>query len=290
MQKKVLLTGVTGFIGRNLVKRFLSQNWQVNALIRSGSDVAVLAERGQIQFFNVDKECMTDILARVQPDVVVHLASLYLAQHDYKDIPALINSNVAFGTNLLDAMRLTGVKNFINTGTAWQHYQNEDYNPVNLYAATKQAFEAIIKYYQEAYNFRVINLQLFDTYGRGDTRRKIVALLDELRQTNHFLAMSQGEQFIDLVHIDDVVNAFIMAADYLLQGSLKCGTYAVSSQQPIRLKDLVAEYERIMNCKLHIEWGGRPYRSREVMIPWSDYMLLPGWRAEINFEDGIRRI
>lgn len=290
MQKKVLLTGITGFIGRNLVKRFLSQGWQVSALIRSGSDVDVLPERNQIQFFNVDKECMTDIFAKIRPDVVVHLASLYLAQHDYKDIPALINSNVAFGTKLLDAMRLTGVKNFINTGTAWQHYQNEDYNPVNLYAATKQAFEAIIRYYQEAYNFRVINLQLFDTYGRGDTRKKIVALLDELRKTNKSLAMSQGEQFIDLVHIDDVVNAFIMAADYLLQDSSKCGIYAVSSQKPVRLKELVAEYERIMDCKLHIEWGGRPYRPREVMLPWSDYMLLPGWRAEISFVDGIKKM
>lgn len=290
MRKKVVLTGITGFIGKNLAERFLKNGWQVNALIRTLSDLTVLDNQEQIKFFNIDEESMVDILETVKPNVVVHLASLYLSQHEYCNIHGLINSNIEFGTKLLEAMQLNGIKNFINTGTAWQHYQNEDYNPVNLYAATKQAFEAIIKYYQEAYGFHVINLQLFDTYGKGDTRRKILALLHENRTTNEELAMSQGEQLIDLVHIDDVIAAFELATEYLLYDNSKCGTYAVSSQRPMILKDMVAEYESNMNCKLNIQWGKRPYRMREVMVPWSNYSVLPGWQAKVSFADGLKRI
>jgi nucleoside-diphosphate-sugar epimerase len=66
-------------------------------------------------------------------------------------------------------------------------------------------------------------------------------------------------------------------------------TFAVSSGAPIRLKDLVAVYQRTTGQMLPIEFGGRPYRPREVMLPWNRGRPLPGWRPRVDLAEGIRR-
>lgn len=66
--------------------------------------------------------------------------------------------------------------------------------------------------------------------------------------------------------------------------------FAVSSGSPITLKELVKIYEDVIGKKLPIEWGGRSYREREVMVTWNRGRLLPGWSVKIGLEEGIRRI
>ena len=179
----------------------------------------------------------------------------------------------------------------INTGTFWQHFQNDDYNPVCLYAATKQAYEMILKYYLETTALKVITLKLYDTYGPNDPRKKLFALLETAAKEQQLLKMSPGEQLIDIVYIDDVVQAFILAAQRLQkQNKTNHEIYAVSSGNPISLKKLVAIYENVSGNKLDIQWGGRPYREREVMKPWDKGKWLPGWRPKYNLEQGIARI
>ena len=105
------------------------------------------------------------------------------------------------------------------------------------------------------------------------------------------LAMSPGEQMIDLVHIDDVVEAFSMSAQRLMNDVVEGHEhYAVSSGQPIRLRDLVELFGRITGRELPIAWGGRPYRDREVMLPWNTGTPVPGWLPQVGLEEGIRRM
>ena len=66
-----------------------------------------------------------------------HLAARYIAANAYEDIGGLVKDNIEFGTELLEAMKANNINHFVNTGTAAQHYENEAYNPMNLYAATK---------------------------------------------------------------------------------------------------------------------------------------------------------
>jgi len=228
------------------------------------------------------------IVAEAKPDVVFHLASVFLSSHTYDDIAPMMESNITFGTQLLEAMCVNGIKHLVNAGTSWQHYNSEDYNPVNLYAASKQAFLDIIRYYQEAKGMNVINLELFDTYGPGDLRRKLFALLKEISENHEKLKMSKGEQLIDIVFIDDVVSAFTLAGNYLVAGDYdKCGNYAVSSGKAIPLRKLVAEFVRISGRDVDVEWGAIPYRNREVMIPWYTGESLPGWSPKWLLERGI---
>ena len=234
---------------------------------------------------------MIQCVADAKPNVVFHLASLFLSQHEIKDIDALIQSNVLFGNQLLEAMRVNTIHNIINTGTSWQHYNNEDYNPVCLYAATKQAFEALLEYYVQAFDFKAITLKLFDTYGLDDPRPKLLNLLNKAATSGQTLDMSAGEQLIDLVHIDDVVEAFMIAAQRLLENkSTKHEVYAVSSQKPLPLKELVELYSRSIDKPININWGARPYRFREVMKTWDKGELINGWKISKNLNIGLAEL
>ena len=127
---------------------------------------------------------------------------------------------------------------------------------------------------------KVIALKLFDTYGPNDPRPKLFRLLKTVSERQEPLAMSPGEQLIDLVYIDDVVKAYLIAAERLQAGlAYDHESYAVSSGRPISLKELVRTYEQVTGKKLPIQWGGRPYRPREVMVPWNRGEKLPGWEG-----------
>ena len=101
--------------------------------------------------------------------------------------------------------------------------------------------------------------------------------------------MSPGEQMIDLVHVDDVVEAFVLSAQRLVSGTVEGHErYAVSSGRPIKLRELVELFVRVTAGPLAIEWGGRPYRDREVMIPWNTGSPVPGWQPKVGLEEGIQ--
>ena len=295
---KILMTGVTGFIGHHLGERLVNDGHEVHAIVRPTSKINELSENLQrnVQFHVYDKDnTVLDILTDLcvddkRPDVVYHLATNFMNVHRFEDIQDLIQSNITFGTELLDAMVANNVYNFVNVGTFAQHFDDADYSPINLYAATKECFEGIIKYYAEVRNLKCIALHLFDTYGADDKRGKILGLLKKISASGETLKMSPGGQLIDIVYIDDVIEAFVAAGKLLAACKYDyCGTYGVSSTKPIPLREVVKIFENVAGKKLSIVWGGRPYRTREVMVPWSSYKLLPGWSPKVSLQDGIKK-
>lgn len=293
LPRRALLTGASGFIGAHLARRLLADGWQVHLVLRPGARLGTLddiAPRLHLHRHDGTTAGLIDIVGAARPLIVFHLASLFLAQHRPDDVASLVQSNVLFGTQLAEAMGHHGVALLVNTGTSWQHFENAGYNPVCLYAALKQAFEAVLRYYVEQQGLRVITLKLFDTYGPGDPRPKLMGLFQRIALSGEALAMSPGEQLIDLVYIDDVVEAFLLAAQRLLSAAAgPMEEYAVSSGAPLPLRALAAVYAEASGKSLAIEWGGRPYRPREVMYPWNTGRTLPGWRPRVALADGIRR-
>lgn len=293
MSRRAVITGATGFIGSNVVKKLVEDGWHLSIITRDKSAYDQL--RGiekQISIFIYDGtvERMIEIVAIAKPDIVLHIASLFLADHKSNDIDALIQSNILFGTHLLEAMAQNGVDKMVNTGTSWQHYEDSDYNPVCLYAATKQAFEAILTYYSKVKGIKTITLKLLDTYGSGDTRPKLLSLLNKIRMSNNeILGMSGGEQILNLVHIHDVISAFQISANRLLANLVEeSESYAVATSEKVSIKQLVEIIEDILDMKLSIEWGARPYRDREVMNPWSNGPKLPGWDPKVSLKAGLK--
>lgn len=280
----ILVTGSSGFVGTHLCARLRKEHQNVFYLARPHNFTQELGSDGNTFFFaNNNIGALMLFLRQNQIEGIIHLASLYLQSHQEKDIPDLIQSNVYLGTAILEAACKAGVKWFINTGTIWQNFNAPDgsdlYCPVNLYAATKQAFMNIAKFYSETTNIRICTLKLCDTYGPNDTRRKIYALFEENARNGELLKMSAGEQKMDILHIDDVVDGFMHLTKMMHNGEELRDEYVLSSGNQLTLREIAVKYEKEHNVQLNIEWGARPYRTREVMTPYKGN-VLPGWNPQ----------
>ena len=290
---KVVVTGATGFVGSNLVKYLLKKEFKIAIIVREDSNLSNLDEViSEIEIFKYDNEIknLISFFNSYNPKLVFHLASNFIAEHESNQIDNLIQSNITFGLHVLEAMKVTGVKHLINTGTSWQHYNNEEYNPVCLYAATKQAFEALIEYYVKAEDFKVINLKLFDTYGETDTRPKLINLLHKFADEKIELKMSRGEQVLNLVHIYDICEAYFLSSELILKNTfLGHQRYSVESNEQFKLIDIISLFEKVSGKSVIIEWGGKPYRKREVMALWNKGERLPNWEPSISLEEGLSK-
>lgn len=288
----VLVTGATGYIGSCLVKRLLHLGHDVTAIILKGTDTGALAGcAGRVRecLYDGSLASLTDAVCLAKPQVAIHVASLFIVNHKPTDVDNLIASNVLFPTQLLEVMEHAGCRSIVNVGTSWQHYLADTYNPVNLYAATKQAFEDVLEYFVQARDFKAITLKLFDTYGPGDNRPKLFALLRRSAKDGTTLKMSPGNQMIDVVFIEDILDAFVGAMERVTNIETK-EVFGICTEQPIQLRALADIYAEVVGKTLAIEWGGLPYRPREVMTVWNGYKLLPGWTARTSLRDGIARM
>lgn len=287
---RALVTGASGFVGRALLRQLVAAGWQTHALVRSQIDAGQFDRAVTWHRCAGTSESIGAIVRTASPAVVFHLASLFIAEHRAADVERLLQSNVLFGTQLVEALSEAGAPALVNAGTSWQHFNGHDYSPVNLYAASKQAFEAVLQYYVEARELRVTTLALSDTYGPGDTRPKLMTLLRRVAVQNQPLAMSPGGQLIDLVHVEDVARAFLLAGERLGTGTAaghEC--FAVSSGRPVTLRELAQAVEHVLGRSLPLIWGGRPYRAREVMVPWQGQPLA-GWQPRITLADGLAQV
>ncbi|MTI86443.1 MAG: NAD(P)-dependent oxidoreductase [Balneolaceae bacterium] len=288
------ITGGTGYIGSSIAKRLIEDDHKVAILKREHSDLSYLSEiEEQISFFNYSGtyRSVDESVGHFKPDMALHFASYYTFDHTPDDLDTLIDSNIRLGLYLAEALVQHQVQYLINTGTSFEHFTNCDYRPVNLYAATKQAFQNLLEYYSDSNKISAITLKLFDTYGPRDKRGKLIELLKKSIKTKQEINLSGGEQLLDFVHIDDVVEAFLVSVR-LIQ-SREAGfkqEYGISSDETLSLKKLVSLIEEIRGEALNVNFGVRPYREREVMVPWSDFEPLDGWKPVIGLREGLKAI
>ena len=286
---KILITGASGFIGQNLIKK-IKNDYQITALVRETTDLSKIPPDIQIYKFNFDINELIKKANDEKFDGIVHLASRFLKDHQANEIKDLINSNIFLGTSLLEASKKTSVKWFINTGTFWQHYNNVNYNPVNLYSATKQAFEDIAKYYVETSDLKFVTLELGDTFGPNDTRPKIFNLWEKITKTGEKLVMTKGEQIIDINYIDNVVSAYRRLIEIFETNEIDINgkNFSLKAKPRFTLIELSEIFEEVSEMKLNISWGGVDYREREVMIPWKNGEEIPGYSQKVSIAEGIK--
>ena len=182
------------------------------------------------------------------------------------------------------------MKLIVSTGTYWQNYNSDSYNPVDLYAATKEAFEKIVQYYVDAYGFRHINLRLFDVYGEDDKRPKLWNTLKDIAGIDKHISVSPGEQLLDLIHISDVCTAYEAAYNTLASDKFVINeTYGVRTGKKRSLREAISVLEMALGKKINVDYGAKPYKNREVMNPCEAYAYLPHWVAKVSLEDGFSR-
>jgi nucleoside-diphosphate-sugar epimerase len=286
-----LVTGATGFLGSRLAERLVREGARVHALVRPDSSLDRLPGKVHPEEHDATTEGLCRMMERVRPAEVFHLAARFVPQeHRPADVEGLIRDNVLLSTQLCEAMAVAGCHRLVLAGTAWQHRREASETPVALYAATKQAVDDIVAYYVGATPLRAITLKLYDIYGPRDRRAKLFALLAHAAESGEPLPMSPGEQLLDLVHVDDVVEAFLAAAARLEHGEVAAHErYSVPASRRHSLREAVRLFGEAVGREVPVVWGGRAYRPREVMVPW-DGPPLPGWQARIGLVEGLRTL
>ncbi len=286
---RILITGASGFLGAHVARGLVDQGHVVGALVRPGSRLAVADQVAAVLEHDGSTAQLAALVADFAPDAVVHMATKFVVSHVPDDIESMVSANVTFGCQLLDAMARAKVSKLINFGTSWQNFRSETYNPASLYAATKQAFEDVLRFYINSGFLSSVTLRLSDTYGPGDTRPKIVNLLTRYAQSGERLEMSPGEQLISFVHAHDVVEAVRVALAHVNDTPGTEEVFAVRGAELESLKAFVGIFEEATGLKVDVAWGARPYREREIMRPWLGD-LLPGWSPRIGLRDGLREL
>lgn len=288
-KKKIIVTGATGYLGKAFANNF-QKKYDIYCIVRKKSKLEELdSMRCSIIVYNEIEE-LYDIAKNISPDVLVHFAGVFLNEHSKNTIRELLECNLLFGTTIVDAVVEAGCKNIINTSSYWQKYKKAEYNPVNLYAATKQGFEDILRYYYEVKRCNIITLTIFDTYGPNDKRKKILNIINELPD-GATIEMSSGEQKMYFVYVDDVMSAYDVAIERCYSGNnIKYENFALRSEELFTLKTVAEKLIKIANKNVEFRWGEIPNRKREISDPKNIGIILPGWNSNISIEEGLKRL
>lgn len=282
----IILTGATGYVGNNLVAALLNlREHNLYAITRNSSIIPA----GVTSI--CDDSNMEGNIILANPDIVIHLASYLTSKAELEDIDKLINSNITFGTRILNALNKTQIKSFINVGSfAEYHYNDGVLNPTYLYSASKTAFRSFLKYYSEVNNFKVIQVIPYSIYGGIDRQKKVLDILFDALDSKESLKMSSGYQYLDFIHIHDVVDFFLL----LIKQSCKINhneEFYLGSGKSCNLREIAAIIEQISNQKVNVEWGANPPRDRDTIYACAaigKMKQLLDWQPAIAIVDGLK--
>ncbi len=293
---KILITGATGYIGRRVVQR-LTQCGDIELL----SVVRDVRKASELLYYrqckHVPAEEMTEAIVSFQPELVLHLATLSTSRNDYEIIKPMIDANILFGAELLNAVcNAASVKMFVNVGS-FAEFRNgveRGYNDAYLYTATKSAFRHILDYYSQLCGFKYVTAVPYTVYGGNDTARKLMDYMIDSIGAEQPVKMSPGEQILDFVHVDDVVRFF---ADTVPDSSQwnrfgSGNNVYLGTGVGTKVRDLAVMISRQLDTALNIEWGGLDYRPLDVMYAVAlvdNNTSLCDWKAQVSLEQGIER-
>lgn len=291
MARKILITGSTGFVGRHLVPKLLDNDFQVLEITRSQSKSLKLF--GDITSkIEISDPLLKEKIKDFNPEVAIHLASYLTSSDSLAEAEKLISSNITFLTKILDALSDTSLKLFINTGSFSEFYKgNDEFIPAYFYAATKTASRAIVDYYSNLNNFTQVTVVPYTIYGGKDSQKKIIDIIYDSTFSKTPLDLTPGDQFLDFIHIDDVVDFYISIISKLNSLPKKV-EFKLGTGNPVSLKQLAKLIEVISNKKINVNWGGKKYRQTDILFAKAEIdknkeMLL--WVPKINLETGLKK-
>jgi nucleoside-diphosphate-sugar epimerase len=284
--RRLLVTGASGFIGARLCRRAADAGALVHAVSRSEQSAAdgIRWERGDL----TDEAIVRDLVRRVQPDHVLHLASEVTGSRDVQHVLPMLRANLLAAVNLMVAAAESGRPRVVLAGSMEEPDMGDpDAVAQSPYAVAKWGQLAYARHFQALHDLPVVHLRVFMVYGPGQLDlHKLVPYVTVSLLRGVAPKLTSGAREVDWIYVDDVVDAFLRAAvaPGAVGRSLDIGSGELVSARSLvlRLHDLVGgdaapEFGAIPDRRLERVRAAEPAAAAEAM----------GWRPQTPLADGL---
>lgn len=297
-QKRIMVTGGAGFLGRHVVQR-----------LRQAGCSDIFVPRSKLWDLR-DPSASKALLAQVKPHLIIHLAASVGGIEANRRSPAtFLYDNLAMGLHLMEEARLANVEKFLTCGTIcsypkftpvpfkeddlWNGYPEETNAP---YGLAKKMLLAQGQAYRQQYGFNAIFLLPVNLYGPWDnfdpvTSHVIPALIRKCveakrRGDDHIVAWGSGSVTREFLYVEDAAEAIVQAASrYDGDEPVNIGT-----GEEIAIRHLAERIAALTGFNGNIRWDrskpdGQPRRCLDV----TRAKALFGFVARTGLTEGLRR-
>ncbi len=297
---RTLITGATGFIGSHMLAPLVEQGHEVWSLERYLTGRYVLgADRGARSVFSNLKDhfSVRQVVREVQPDIVVHLASISPVSYSYDHPNEVMEANYIGTINLAEAClrEVPHFRQFLFASTS-ETYGNgpvpkteeTSQNPNSPYSVSKLAAEKYVLYMRDAYRLPVTVLRPFNTYGRKDNTHFVVERTIVQMLRGQTVRLGSAAPVRDLLYVDDHVRAYLSCL-----GNPKAigEVLNFSTGRGVSVGTLVRLLREMTGFQGEVVWDSIPQRPLDIDVLVGDSSKaerILGWRPQVPLEEGLR--
>ena len=286
--RRLLVTGASGFIGARLCRRALEAGAVVHAVSRGPQDAddGVRWELGDL----TDEAVVRDLVRRVQPDQVLHLASDVSGGRDLRLVLPMLHANLLAAVNVMVACAETGRPRIVLAGSMEEpDLGDPDAVAQSPYAVAKWGQLAYARHFQALHELPVVHLRVFMVYGPGQLDlRKLVPYVTVSLLRGQAPKLTSGRRAVDWIYVDDVVDAFLRAG---VAPGAEGRSLDVGSGELVTARSLVERLHALIGGDIAPEFGAVPERRMErVRAAVPDVAAeAMDWRPQTTLEDGLAR-
>lgn len=304
--KKVLVTGVAGFIASKVAQFLLEQGEHVVGIDNMNDyyDVELkklrltpLNNLDHFEFHQIDienKAELKELFKTHQFSCVYNLAARAGVRYSMENPDIYMTTNVMGTLNLLELMKDFKVKKMVLASTsslyAGQEMPfNEDLavnSPISPYAASKKAAEVLAYSYHHLYGLDISVVRYFTVYGpMGRPDMSIFRFIRWIKTGKAIELFGDGEQSRDFTYVDDIARGTILAAKELGYEIINLG----GGQNPISLNTVISELEELIGKQA--SFHQKPFHKADLKETWADIekaKRLLGWEPHTTLEEGLK--
>ncbi len=297
---RILVTGGTGFIGSHLLGALAERNHDVFSLERYVTGRYVLGGERRVKTVFGDLRdyfAVRRIVKEVQPQALIHLASVSPVAYSYDHPSEVLEANFLGTVNIAEAClrEVPHFKQFLFASTSETYGNSETpkteetpQNPNSPYAVSKLAAEKYLLYMRDAYGFPITVLRPFNTYGRKDNTHFVVERVVVQMLRGQTVKLGDPNPVRDFLYVDDHVNAYLSC--FATEKALG-EVFNFCTGRGISIREVTDLLKQLIGFSGEIQWDTIPQRPLDIQVLVGDYSKAARvltWGPKIPLEEGLR--
>lgn len=297
----VLVTGATGFMGSNLVRRLVALGCRPHVLVHPESAWWRLTDlRGELHVHVADlseAERLREIIAEVRPQTIYHLATYGAYPRQQTDVERVLRTDVLGTWHLLRACLEVDFRLLVNTGTSSEYgrktrpmSEEDSLDPTSEYGVAKVAQTMLCRHIARTTGRPIVTIRPFSVYGPFEEPIRLFPTLISRCLSGRPLQMVGAALTRDFVYVDDAIGAYLLVDRLSAHGG---EVFNIGTGVPSSMRDTVEAVMRATQATVPVEWGGFAARSGDPEC-WvgdcSKANRLLGWSSRVGLEEGVRRM